>query len=107
MSTYKSDFLNVLAARGFIHQVSEPDALDAPQVHAAWMDGAHLDLVSKGQIIAMDYDGQNRQVLVSADPHYDLSFDQQYKTMYAFVPSAADKTQELLTTTSLRTPADQ
>ena len=29
MSTYKSDFLNVLATRGFIHQVSEPDALDA------------------------------------------------------------------------------
>ena len=29
MSIYKSDFLNVLASRGFIHQVSEPDALDA------------------------------------------------------------------------------
>jgi tyrosyl-tRNA synthetase len=29
MSTYKSDFLNVLASRGFIHQLSEPDALDA------------------------------------------------------------------------------
>jgi tyrosyl-tRNA synthetase len=29
MSTYKSDFLNVLATRGFIHQVSEPEALDA------------------------------------------------------------------------------
>lgn len=29
MSTYKSDFLNVLADRGFIHQVSEPEALDA------------------------------------------------------------------------------
>ena len=29
MSTYKSDFLDVLAARGFIHQVSEPEALDA------------------------------------------------------------------------------
>jgi tyrosyl-tRNA synthetase len=29
MSTYKSDFLNILASRGFIHQVSEPDALDA------------------------------------------------------------------------------
>jgi tyrosyl-tRNA synthetase len=28
MSAYKSDFLNVLATRGFIHQVSEPDALD-------------------------------------------------------------------------------
>jgi len=29
MGAYKSDFLNVLASRGFIHQVSEPDALDA------------------------------------------------------------------------------
>jgi tyrosyl-tRNA synthetase len=29
MNTYKSDFLNILAARGFIHQVSEPEALDA------------------------------------------------------------------------------
>jgi tyrosyl-tRNA synthetase len=28
MTTYKSDFLNVLAERGFIHQVSEPEALD-------------------------------------------------------------------------------
>ena len=28
MSAYKSDFLNILADRGFIHQVSEPDALD-------------------------------------------------------------------------------
>src|SRR5262245_46117843 len=28
MSAYKSDFLNVLSERGFIHQVSEPDALD-------------------------------------------------------------------------------
>src|SRR5262245_18008417 len=29
MSAYKSDFLHVLASRGFIHQVSEPEALDA------------------------------------------------------------------------------
>jgi tyrosyl-tRNA synthetase len=28
MSAYKSDFLHVLASRGFIHQVSEPEALD-------------------------------------------------------------------------------
>src|ERR1700741_2154150 len=28
MSAYKSDFLNTLAERGFIHQVSEPEALD-------------------------------------------------------------------------------
>jgi tyrosyl-tRNA synthetase len=29
MSGYKSDFLNILASRGFIHQVSEPEVLDA------------------------------------------------------------------------------
>jgi tyrosyl-tRNA synthetase len=29
MSQYKSDFLRVLSERGFIHQVSEPEALDA------------------------------------------------------------------------------
>ena len=29
MNTYKSDFLNVLSERGFINQVSEPEALDA------------------------------------------------------------------------------
>jgi tyrosyl-tRNA synthetase len=29
MSAYKSDFLNILAERGFIHQISEPEALDA------------------------------------------------------------------------------
>ncbi len=29
MPQFKSDFLNVLRERGFIHQVSEPDALDA------------------------------------------------------------------------------
>src|SRR3990170_4606451 len=29
MSAYKSDFLQVLADRGFVHQVSEPEALDA------------------------------------------------------------------------------
>jgi len=29
MTTFKSDFLNVLSSRGFIQQVSEPDGLDA------------------------------------------------------------------------------
>jgi len=29
MSAFKSDFLNILSSRGFIHQVSEPEALDA------------------------------------------------------------------------------
>jgi len=35
MSAYKSDLLNILAERGFIHQVSEPDALDARALSGA------------------------------------------------------------------------
>src|SRR5216684_1006412 len=35
MSAYKSDFLRVLAERGFISQVSEPDALDARALNSA------------------------------------------------------------------------
>ncbi len=38
MSTFKSDFLNVLQSRGFIHQVSDPQGLD--------------DLAAKGQAVA-------------------------------------------------------
>src|SRR5712691_4540329 len=29
MTAFKSDFLNVLQSRGFIHQISDPDSLDA------------------------------------------------------------------------------
>ena len=29
MTAFKSDFLNVLQSRGFIHQISDPQALDA------------------------------------------------------------------------------
>jgi len=29
MSAFKSDFLNVLQQRGFIHQISDPESLDA------------------------------------------------------------------------------
>ena len=34
MSASKSEFLNVLESRGFIHQASEPDALDADSIAA-------------------------------------------------------------------------
>ena len=29
MTAFKSDFLNVLQSRAFIHQISDPDSLDA------------------------------------------------------------------------------
>ena len=83
------------------------DTLDKPQTHALWMDGAHLAYVSRGQVVVADYDGQNRQVLVSAGPRYNFYFDRSYKFLYTMVPAAADKNHELLTSTSLRTPSDQ
>ncbi|HVU59615.1 MAG TPA: PEGA domain-containing protein [Candidatus Saccharimonadales bacterium] len=90
---------------GFTYTV--PNTLEAPQAHAAWMDGAHLLYISQGQTIVFDYDGQNRQTLVSADPRYQPLFDPNYTFLYTFVPAATDHAQELLTSTSLRTPADQ
>lgn len=84
-----------------------PDTLDVPQVHAYWMDNARLMYVSHGQVVVADFDGQNRQVLVSADPRYEPIFDQNYKIMYALVPSASDSAHWLLVSTPLRTPADQ
>lgn len=83
-----------------------PDTLDTPQASVSWMDGARLAYITNGQVVAMDYDGQNRQALASADPRYPLYFTQSDKAMYTLVP-AADKAHELLTSTSLRTLADQ
>lgn len=84
-----------------------PTPMDSPQAHAVWMDAARLTYVTNGQLIAFDYDGQNRQTLVSASAAYQSYFDQDYKVLYTLVPSAANSTNELLTATALRTPADQ
>jgi hypothetical protein len=65
------------------------------------MDGAHLDYVSSGKLEVFDYDGLNRQTLVPSAPQYLPYFDQSYKFLYALAPSTADKTHELLTSTSL------
>ena len=43
MAKYKSDFLNVLASRGFIHQVSEPDDLDKLMDLVATPPGSSTD----------------------------------------------------------------
>jgi hypothetical protein len=90
--------------QGFTY--TAPSSLDSPQTHAIWMDGAQLIYVSKGQIVSFDYDGNNRQALVSADPQYIPYFDPNYKYLLTLVRSTADPSQELLTSTPLRIPAD-
>lgn len=91
--------------QGFTYTV--PASMDSPQTHASWMDGARLAYVSNGQLTVFDNDGQNRQALVQADAAYLPFFDPNYKFVYTFEPSASSKANELLASTSLRTPADQ
>lgn len=102
LSAASYDFSNL---QGFTYSV--PGALDAAQTHMSWIDGARLTYVSKGQIVVVDYDGKNRQVLVSGDARYLAYFDSDNKFLYALVPAASEKDHELLTSTSLQIPADQ
>jgi hypothetical protein len=102
-----TDFAVYDADRLIGYTYSAPDALDTPQTHAYWMDGARLDYISHGQIVVFDYDGSNRQVLVSASAQYKPAFTPSNKYLYTFVPAVANPTHMLWTNTSLRTPADQ
>lgn len=83
---------------------------DAPQPHAAWMDGDRVVYVSGGKLVVFDYDSTNLQTLMPADPGYSPFFDQNYHYVYDLAVSAATSTtpaQTQLTRTALLTPADQ
>ena len=58
--------------------------LDAPQIHATWIDAAHIAYVSKGAVHIVDYDGTNQQSLETADPNYIPVFDQSTKYTYLY-----------------------
>ena len=82
--------------------------LDAPQPHAVWMDGNHISYVSDGRVLVFDFDSANAQTLSAAQPDVEPLFDQSYKFIYGFNTQSTDNvTQHVLTSTSLRTPADQ
>jgi len=81
-----------------------PAPLDAPQVHAAWMDGDRLAYVSGGKLLEFDYDGTNLQTLMPADSKFLPAFAPDFKNVYDVAPNAG--TAEL-TQTSLLIPADR
>ncbi|HXE10190.1 MAG TPA: PEGA domain-containing protein [Verrucomicrobiae bacterium] len=85
---------------------TSPFAIDAPQVHAGWMDGNRLTYVSDGKLVIFDYDDANRQVLVSADSRYEPAFTQNYNFLYTLSPGTSAG-QLNLDRTPLLTPADQ
>jgi len=89
--------------QGFTYDTKR--VLDAPQQHASWMDGHHLTYVSGGKLLMLDFDGANAQDLVPANPAYVPAFDPSFKFVDVLAPGANN--QLTLTTTQLRTPADQ
>ncbi|HEY5667603.1 MAG TPA: PEGA domain-containing protein [Candidatus Saccharimonadales bacterium] len=87
-----------------------PDAMDAPQTHATWMDGHRLMYTSSGKLVVFEFDNANHEVLSTNDPNYMPFFDPNYKWLYTFADQPATATtpaQFNLLNTALRTPQDQ
>ena len=93
------------------YQYTAKQPLDQSQGHAAWMDGDRLMYVGSGKLNVFDYDYQNQQTLMPADAGYLVAFDASYGYVFAIAPElipAKDSASGLyLSSTSLRTPADQ
>ena len=82
----------------YTYQTAQP--LDAPQVHATWMDGTHLTFTSGGKLTVLDFDGANVQQLEAASPSLLPAFDNNYHYVYVLSPGNS------LTSTALMTPQD-
>lgn len=89
------DFENMAQYR---YTAAEP--LDAPQTHAAWMDGDRLAYVSGGKLEVFDYDYRNRQSLVAANSSFLPFFAPDYSYLYTLRP-ASGAAKPALTSTPL------
>jgi hypothetical protein len=93
------------------YSYTQPSPLDAGQKRASWMDGAHLQYVSKGLLRVFDFDGTNAQQLMPArSPGTESYYDNNYQFVYNIAKQTDSKTKKVdyaLTSTSLLTPADQ
>lgn len=99
-ATYDAEY-----KKSVYYNLTQP--LDAGQTHADWLDGAHLQYVSNKQLYVFDYDGENDQLLVPATVGYQALYDSNYSFVYALAPPTKAAPTYVLTSTSLRTPADQ
>lgn len=79
--------------------------LDAPQLHAAWMDGDRLTYISESRLVIFDYDDANSQTLTPLASAYPPFFAADYHYVYGLAPGATAG-QTDLTQTPLLTPAD-
>lgn len=94
---------DIFLKRAYVY--TQPVPLDAPQVHAQWMDGNHLTYVSGGKLVVFDYDRRNLQTLMPATAGAAPFFSSDYKYVYAFAPGTAGAAAQL-TQTALLIQAD-
>ena len=90
--------------KGYNYTTTQP--LDAPQVHASWMDGDRLAYVSGGKLLVFDYDDTNQQALMPASAGYVPAFDPVYHYVYDVAPGTAAGSVDV-DQTGLLIPADQ
>jgi len=94
--------------RSHVYHIDKP--LDAPQLHADWMDGNRITYVSAGGVVIFDFDGTNVQSLVPATADQPVIFDTGYTAIYSLSPAKAATAatgQYSLNAAWLRTPRDQ
>jgi hypothetical protein len=96
---------DLLNKHGYNYTMSA--GLDAPQLHADWMDGDRLDYVSGGKLLVFDYDQTNRRTLSAAAPEYLPAFSPDYTYLYTLQRATASDNRTAISQTSLLTPADR
>lgn len=82
------------------------DIFDA-NTKVSWMDGHRLMARSAGKMISFDFDGSNKQALVTANVSTPILFDRDYTVIYSFDTAKSDPAKTSLFSTSLRLDADK
>lgn len=75
---------NIQNSHGYNYISSQ--ALQAPAIHAEWMDGDRLMYVSNGKLVVFDYDHNNVRTLMPTMPQYKPAFSANYNFVYTLAP---------------------
>jgi hypothetical protein len=96
---------DILNKHGYNYTMTAP--LDAPQVHADWMDGDRLDYVSGGKVLVFDYDQANQRMLTASSAQYLPVFAPDYSYLYTLQRAASSDERTAIMQTSLLAPTDR
>lgn len=89
------DVYDAETGRNYRYDIAEPlDQGNKP----VWMDGHRMLIRSGGKAVVFDYDGINKQTLVSSAAGIPIFFDRDYEVMYTVSASAAAGKQAFIRT---------